>query len=396
MSALKQILAVSAMGLRSIPQRPGPSLVIVISIAGAVAVLAAVLAMSSGLNRAMAEAGRPDRVLVLRTGSGSEIASALTRDAIEAISAAPGVAHAADGKPLVSAESVGPFSLVDRGSGSDVSATIRGFTAQSLAVWSELQVVQGRMFHPGLAEIVVGKQAHLRYQGLNLGDSISMYGVLWKVVGIFEAAGNSRESELITDAETVMAASHSDSYQSASVLLITPAAFDVFRKAATANPALTIEAFRERDFLAAESRSMDRLLSFIAYGVGGVMALGALFAALNAMYSAVKRRTREIATLRAVGFRPQVIVPSVIAEAVLLGLAGGVLGAGIVWLIFNGHTVSTVVGSAAPRQLSFPLIVDSRGVAIDIACACIIGAVGGLFPAIRASRVPVTKALRAT
>lgn len=388
--------AITLMSLLSVPKRPGPALVVIISVAGVVAVLAAVLAMGSGLNRAMEQSGRDDRALVLRTGSGSEIASSLSREAIETIAAAPGVARGTDGKALISAESVALFSLIDRGSGSDVNATIRGFSAQSLAVWPEMRIVRGRMYRPGLGEIIVGREAQTRYRGLNPGEHIWMYGMSWQVVGIFESRGNSRESELITDAETLMSASRRDSYQSATAKLTSPAAFAAFRAAVSGNPSLAAEAFREREFLAAESRNMNRLLSFIAYVVGGLMALGATFAALNAMYSVVSRRAREMATLRALGFRPLVIVPSVVLEAVLLGCVGGLIGAGLVWVIFNGYTVSTVVGSAAPRQLSFDLAVDLRVLLIDILCACSIGALGGLLPAIRAGRSTVTTGLRAS
>jgi len=382
------------MNLRSIPQRLGPSFVIVIGSAGVVAVLVAVLAMAAGMTKTLQGTGRDDRAIVMRKGSASESGSALTRSAARIVLDAPGIKHDSDGKPLVTAEPLRLPKLLKRDDGSGVTVVLRGLGAQALLVRPELQIVEGRLFRPAVNELIVGKAAKAQYRGTEIGSRITTRTATWVVVGTFTSNGDAHESELLADADTVMSSDNGSTYASITVLLDTPGSLRTLADSLASNPALRVDAARERDYFSRQSNTVSRLLSVLVYVVGSIMGVGAIFGALNTMYSAVSSRTTEIATLRAIGFGSAPIVASVLIEALLLAAAGGMLGACAAWVFFNGRTVSTTQGSAY-AQLIFDISVTLQLAMIGVAASGVIGFIGGLFPAIRAARLPIATALRA-
>jgi putative ABC transport system permease protein len=393
MSTLSQITQISAMNLRSVPQRLGTSFVIVIGIAGVVAVMLSMLAMSVGLLNTLAGAGRDDRAVVVRAGSAQELASVLSRIQGSTIMDAPGVKRNAEGKPIASAETI---TVMDLPTADDswANVTIRGVGPQAFELRPELKIVEGRMFRPAVNELIVGSKTLLEFPTLGLGKTVKFAHTQWQVVGIFEGAGSRHESEILGDAETVMSAVRRNGYQPVTVMLESKDSFEVFRNALTTDPSLAVDVKRESEFLREQSGTLTRVISVIAYVVGGIMAVGALFGALNTMYSAVSARSREIATLRALGFGATPVVISVFVEALILALLGGAIGALAAWLFFDGNVVSTSGGTAA--QIVFALAFTPALIAIGVTWACAIGLIGGLFPAIRAARLPVATALRAT
>jgi putative ABC transport system permease protein len=395
MNLFRQIGAVTAMNFKSLPHRIGTSIVIVIGIAGVVAVLVSVLAMSTGMLETMENSGRDDRAIVLRNGSAAESGSALARDAARLIQDAPGVKRDRAGKPIASAESLRLVNLFRKEDGAEVNVALRGVGPQLAQLRPEVKIIQGRMFRTAVTELIVGKAAHAEFKGLNIGDQIKTRGATWTVVGVFSSGGDSHESGLMTDAETLLAADQRGGFPSVTVMLESTAAFQKFKDALSANPALAVDISREREYYRRQSETIGRVIYVIAYVVGGIMAIGAIFSALNTMYSAVSARLREIATLRAIGFGPTAMVMSVLTEALLLAFIGGVIGAAIAWLFFNGHQVSTSAGGAATGHLIFELSVSPALIATGILWAITIGLIGGLFPAVRAARLPVATALRA-
>jgi len=394
MSTLTQAAAVSWMNIRTLPQRIGTSSVVIIGIAGVVAVLISVFAMSTGLVKALQNSATDDRAIVVSTGANAELVSALTNDESLAIADSSGVKKGPDGRALASPEVLMIVNLVKR-DGGEAGAPLRGLTQDGFAVHSEIKMVSGRVFRPGVAELIVGKSAQRLYKGLEVGAEVRLRGTTWRVVGTFESGGGAHESELMADAQTLNSAYQRGSV-SQSVLVVVDRAigFNALKDSITSNPQLQVDAWTERDFGTQESDQISRILSIVAYVVGGIMAIGAIFGALNTMYSAVSTRSREIATLRAIGFGAAPVVISVFVEALLLALVGGACGALIAWLLFNGHSVDTL-GGGTGGQLIFDLVVTPGLMALGILWACLIGVVGGLFPAIRAARLPVAIALRA-
>jgi len=380
------------MNLRSLPQRASTSLVIVIGIAGVVAVLVSVLAMSTGMLKTMENTGRLDRAIVMRTGSAAEASSALPREAARLIGDAAGIKRDTDGKPIISAEALRVLTVYKREDGAEVNIAIRGVGPKHNVLRPELKIVEGRMFEPALAELIVGRAAHRQFRGVNVGDKIVNRDATWTVVGIF-STGDSHESELMTDVEALIAAGRNGGYSSVTAQLESASAFNALKDSLTSNPALSVDVSRERDYYAQQSKTMGRVISIVAYVVGGIMAIGAVFSALNTMYSAVSARVREIATLRALGFGATAMVLSVLVEAVVLALIGGAIGALLAYVFFSGYTVSTTTGVAG--HLVFDLAVSPQLVTLGIVWSCVIGLIGGLFPAIRAARLPVATALRA-
>jgi putative ABC transport system permease protein len=379
MSFMPQIWAVVAMNLRTLPQRLGPSFVIIIGSAGVVAVLVAILAMAAGMTQTLQGAGRDDRAIVLRNGSASESGSALARSAAQIVLDAPGIKHDADGRPLVTAEPLRLLKLFKRDDGSEVTAILRGLGAQALLVRPEFKVVEGRLFRPSVNELIVGRAAKAQYRGTEIGSHIT-------------TNNDAHESELMADADTVMSSDSGSTYGSITVALDAPNSLRTLADSLAGNPSLHVDVTRERDYYSRQSTTVTRLLSVLVYVVGSIMGVGAIFGALNAMYSAVSTRTTEIATLRAIGFGAAPIVVSVLIEALLLAAAGGVLGAGAAWLFFNGRSVSTTQGTAY-AQLIFDISVTLRLAIIGLVASCVIGFIGGLFPAIRAARLPIATAL---
>ncbi|MFI4980493.1 MAG: ABC transporter permease [Nevskiales bacterium] len=389
----KQTAAITSMNLRAIPQRLGTSWVIVIGIAVTVAVLVSVLAMAQGFKKTLASTGRPDRAIVLRGGSNAELSSTLSRENTLTIMDAAGVKKDADGKPLASAEMVAVVALPQRKTGTAANVTLRGVGPKAFELRPEIHLVAGRMFQPAVRELIVGKSATAQFKGAEIGSRIAFRDSEWTVVGEFESNGDAHESELMGDIETVLSAFRRNLFQSVTVLLDSPEAFTAFKDKLTTDPTLTVDVKREAEYYAEQSKQVSKLLNFLAYFVGGFMAVGAIFGALNTMYSAVSARSLEIATLRAIGFGAGAVVVSVFVEALLLSLLGGVIGAGVAWLVFNGNTVNTLGSNFT--QVVFHLTVTPGLLLGAIFWACVIGVVGGLFPAIRAARLPVATALRA-
>jgi putative ABC transport system permease protein len=383
------------MNLRSLPSRYGTSLVIVVGIAAVVAVLISVMAMASGFIDSTRRSGREERAIVLGRGAESESNSGFSRDSATIVLNAPGIRKTPDGAPMGSAEHLAFITVEDRRTGRDTFVTVRGVGPHAFALRPEMKLVEGRMFKSGLNELIAGRSAQQRMDGVNIGDKVSLPQGDWTIVGIFESNRDSHESELLTDANTLLAAMRrGEWFSSTTVWLENDAAFNTFKDAVTADPKLQVDVKREPAYFEAASKPVGRLLNLIAYAIGGFMALGAVFGALNTMYSAISARAIEIATLRAIGFGAGPVVVSVFVEALLLALAGALLGAGIAWFFFNGNAISTASGNS-PSQLTFSLDVTPTLLATGVGCALVIGLLGGLFPAIRAARRPVAIGLRA-
>ena len=383
------------MNLRSIPQRYATSLVIVTGIAGVVAVLLAVLSLSTGLTHALTLTGRPDRAIVLHAQSNSEVGSSLPHDWIVTITNAPGILHGADGKPIASAEMLATVNVPRRDNGLLGSLTLRGVSPKVFELRPEAVLVDGRMFRPGLREVVAGRAAQSRFKNLNVGSRVKFGDSEWTVVGTFDSGGGAHDSELLADTETVLSAYQRTTLNSVTVKLSGPGALKELNAALTKDPTLSVIVKSEPEYYEQQSQTFAKFLTIIAHFVGGIMAMGAIFAALNTMYSAVSTRTVEIATLRAIGFGAGAVLVSVIVEALLLSLVGAFIGAALAWLFFNGNTVSTVSGGGGIAQIAFQLRIGPELVVVGIVWACVVGLIGGLLPAVRAARLPVASALRA-
>jgi putative ABC transport system permease protein len=389
----KQLWAVSVMSLQTLPQRVGASSVIVIGIAGVVAVLISVLAMGVGFRHTLADSGRADRAIILRGGSDAELNSNLTRSDVDTIGNAPGIAKDSAGKAALSNELVTVVNVPKIDTGTDANITLRGVGLTLAEVRPELTIVEGRMFRPAVRELIAGVGAAKQFRGLTPGKVLHFRNADWTVTGLFTSNGDVHESELIADVDTVGSSISRSGYSSAIALLTNPSAFAEFKDALTTNPELKVDVQREPDYYAAQSQALTKAINVVGNTVAVIMAIGAMFGALNSMYSAVAARGMEIATLRAIGFSAFPVLLSVMFEAILLSLLGGIIGASLAWILFNGHSVSTLGGAFA--QVVFKLTVTRALIVTGIIWACIIGILGGLFPALRAARLSVAEALRA-
>jgi putative ABC transport system permease protein len=389
----RQTLSITSVGISSLRQRIGASLVVVVGIAGVVGVLVAMLAMGEGFQSTLQQTGSDDTAIVLRGGSNAELNSVLDRDSINVILQAPGVARSADGKPVASAEQSVVANLPKRSDASvEANVPIRGVGDEAWTLRPNVKIVQGRRFKPGLRELVVGQGAMRQFAGLDVGSRLRLAGQEWSIVGEF-ASGDSHDSELWGDAQTVASAyRRGSSAQSVTVRLTSPQAFDTFKAALSSDPRIKVDVSTTREYFSKQSESLTKVIRIVGITVGVIMAIGAIFGALNTMFAAIASRAREIATLRAIGFRGLPVVVSVLMETMLLALLGGVLGGLISWLIFNGYTASTL--GANFSQVVFQFKVSPELLWLGIKWAMAIGFVGGLFPAVRAARLPVTTALR--
>jgi putative ABC transport system permease protein len=389
----KQLAAAISMSLQTLPQRIGASSVIVIGIAGVVAVLVSVLAMGAGFKHTLADSGRADRAIILRGGSDAELNSNLTRSDIDVISNAPGIAKDADGKALLSNELVTVVNVPKVDTGTDANVTLRGVGLKLTEVRPELKIVDGRMFRPAVRELIAGMGAVKQFRGLTPGSVLHLRNAEWTVTGTFTTNGDVHESELLADVDTVGSSVERNGYSSAVALLTSAAEFTRFKDALTTDPQVKVDVQREPEYYAAQAKGLTKAINVVGNTVAIIMAIGAMFGALNSMYSAVAARGLEIATLRAIGFGALPVLLSVMIEALLLSLLGGVIGASLAWLFFNGHSVSTLGGAFA--QVVFQLTVTRALIITGIVWACVIGLLGGFFPALRAARLPVAEALRA-
>lgn len=382
---------VTLLNLRSVPQRLGTSFVIVIGMAGVVGVLVAVLGMVGGLRDTLIATGAPDRAVVLRGGATAEVSSVLSREAAATIMDAPGIARTADGDVAITPNVLLAVNLEKR-NGVRAGVSVRGVSPQNTAVRPEIVIVEGRTFEPGLREVIVGRNANVEFNGLAIGDEVELRDSVWTVVGVF-ASGDALESGLLTDADTLMSAYQRSLVSSITARLESEHAFDEFEAAVTTDPTLEVQVLRETEYYSGQSQQLQQILRIVSTFVAGIMALGALFAALNSMYSAVSTRTVEIATLRAIGFGSGSVVASVLVEAMLLAIIGALIGAALAWLFFSGNTVA--LGNQVD-SIVFRVRVTSGLLGVGIVLACAVGFLGGLLPALRAARLPVATALRAT
>ena len=387
----RQAAAITRVGIATLPQRLGASSVIVIGIAGVVGVLVALLALAGGLQQTLRGTGNDDTAIVVRGGASAELDSGLSRESATLIAQAPGIARDAGGQPLVSAEVVVVTNVPKKSSGTDANVEIRGVGLQSWAVRPNVRIVDGRRFEPGLRELLVGQGARQQFAGLEPGSTINLNAQQWQIVGVF-ASGDAHESELIGDAETVATTYRRNGFQSVTVRLDSPGAFDTFKAALASDPRLKVDARTTRDYYTAQSAGLSKVIRIVGIVIATIMAIGAVFGALNTMYAAVNARAREVATLRAIGFGAAPVLVSVVLEAMLLALLGGALGASVAWLLFHDYAVSTL--GANFSQVVFRFDVSPALLGTGVRWALAIGLIGGLLPAVRAAQLPVTAALR--
>lgn len=393
MNWLSQTIAVTGVTLRSISQRLGSSIVAVIGIAAVVIVFTGVLSIAEGFRAAMTGAGDPLRVIVLRASSDTEMTSGLSGDDARQILDAPGIERGPEGV-RASAELFVIVAHPLKRTGTDANVPLRGLSAAGLLTRPEVRIAEGRMFTPGTNEIVVGRAASRQFAGLDVGSSVRWGQSSWKVVGIFEAGGSVAESEIWSDAKVLQPAyRRGNSYQSVLVRLASADAFQTLKDALTSDPRLNVTVILERDYYAEQSRVLQSIIRTIGFYIAGLMGLGAVFGAVNTMYSAVASRTREIATLRALGFGRMPVVVSVLAEALMLSLVGGAIGGLIAWAAFDGYQTATMNWQSF-SQVAFAFAVTPSLLMRGIIYAAVMGLVGGLLPAIRAARLPVVTALR--
>jgi putative ABC transport system permease protein len=394
MRGLAQTLAVTSVNLRSLRQRLGSSSVAVAGFAGVVAVFVAVLSIAEGFRQVMERGLSPGTALVLRAGSDTEMSSGLDLDHTRIIKDAPGVARGPDG-PLASAELFVVIDVPKRSTGTDANVPLRGVEPAAFTVRPKVEIVEGSRFREGRNEVIVGQAAAREFAGLEVGNRLRWGENEWEVVGVFSADGAVYESEIWTDARVLQPAyRRGTSFQSVYARLESLEAFGRFKDALTSDPRLEVEVMREDDYYAAQSRVLRDLVRTLGNLIAVLMAVGATFGALNTMYSAVATRSREIATLRALGFQGGPVLVSVMAESLLLALLGGLLGGGLAYVVADGYHTATMNWQSF-SQVAFRLTVTPRLLAGGIAYALAMGFAGGIFPAVRAVRAPIAVGLRA-
>ena len=395
MRTLTQVAAITAMNLRNLPSRVGTSLVVIVGIAGVVGVLVSVLAMSEGFRHTLASTGRADRVIMLRAGSDAELSSGVERDQATLLATLPGVRRDAAGRPLASAELVVMVDLPRKGERHPNNVPFRGVQRAAFDIRDEARLVEGRRFAPGVREVVVGRKAAAQFAGLAVGSRIGFRDSDWTVVGIFESGGDVHESEIWADAEVAMSAFRRTGYQSVTARLAdgSDAGLAAFRDSVGRDRRFSISVLREPEYYAKQATVLSDLINVLGYTVAAFMAVGATFGALNCMYSAIASRQVEIATLRAIGFGGAPVVVSVMIEALLLSLLGGAVGGALAYVYCDGATLSTLNFNTF-SQVAFDFRVTPGLLLRGLTWALVIGLAGGLLPAIRAARIPVTEALR--
>lgn len=395
MNGLTQLVTVCAMNIRNLPQRLGSSSVAIFGVACVVGVFIGVLSMASGFQRTMTMAGASDTAILMRSGATSELSSGMGYEETQLIAQSPGVLKR-DGEPVTSAELYVIVDIPKRATGDSANVPLRGVQQGAFDVRDNIAFIEGRNFTTGRNELIVGRGAHQQFSGLDIGEVVRLGQTEWTVVGIFSAGGGSSESELWADANTVQSAyRRGNSFQSVRVKLESEEALETLQAAIDANPRLDMDVQRETDYMAAQAEPLSKFIRAIGYPLAVLMSLGAIFGAINTMYASVSARTREIATLRAIGFGAFPVAVSTLVESLMLALIGGVIGAVVVFLIFNGYTVSTING-ASFSQVVFDFAVTPDLLYQGIVAAVVIGFIGGFFPALRAARLPVATALRET
>jgi putative ABC transport system permease protein len=378
---------------RSVKARWTSAIVAVLGIAGTVGVFVAMLSLARGFKATLVSSGSVDNAMVMRAGATSEMTGGVGIDAVKILQDAPGIARGPDG-PLVTPEVVliAPIPLIS--TGTDANVQIRGVSKNVLQIRNKVKIIEGRMFQPGLDEVIVGKNANKSYSGLTLGNTISLGNVRWAVVGIFDAGGTAFDSEVWTDAHLLGPAYNRPDtfFQSVTVHLTSPDTLQQFRDAVTSDPRLNVDVTREIDYYSKQSTRLTTLITVLGGLIAAIMAIGAVFGALNTMYSAVAERGREIATMRALGFGGPSVVFSFVIEALLIAFVGGLLGC-LVVLPLNGLTTGAM-NLQTFSHLAFAFKITPELLVKGIIFALVMGFVGGLLPAVRAATRPVAQALR--
>ena len=394
MRALSQMFAVVALNFRTIPARLGSSMVAIIGIAGVVIVFVSVLSIAAGFAAAMQGSGAANRALVMRSGADSEMTSGFGGPDVDIIKQAPGVQR--NGQTVLASEELYVIIDVPRRSTPDAASNVpvRGISPQAMAVRDEVSIVSGRMLNYGTNEIIVGRGAAAQFLGLDLDRDLKSGQNVWRVVGIFEADGGVSESEIWIDGRVLQGAyRRGNSYQTVLAKLESTESLKPFQDWLTTQPDLNVQVKRENDYYAGQSRALTQLIQTVGFGIAALMGIGAVFGAVLTMYTAVSTRTREIATLRALGFNATSVVLSVLTEGLVLGAIGGTIGGIIAYVGFNGYQTSTLNWQTF-SQVAFAFRVTPQLLVIGIIYALFMGLVGGLLPAIKAARLPISKALR--
>ena len=381
-----QIFQITLLSLRNLPSRLGSSSVIIVGIGGVVGVLVAILAMAKGFEASMDRAGAPDRAIVMRGGSTSELSSGMGPEEMAVISSFSEVT-ASSGELYLVAD------VPKRSNQSPANLAIRGVEQAAFDIRPEISITAGRTFDTGKTEMIAGRGAVAEFQGVEVGSTIELRNSVWSIVGVFEADGSVYESEVWADLATTQSIFRREgNVSSMRVRLASPDVASLLSERVKEDPRLDLTLTGEDEYFKNQSQQLTALIENFGYAVAAIMAVGAIFAALNTMYTAVSTRTVEIATLRALGFGGAPVVASVVLEALLLALLGGVIGAAVAYFGFNGWTVSTLSGAFS--QVAFDFTVTPELLIYGIVWAVGLGLIGGLFPAVRAARLPITTALR--
>jgi putative ABC transport system permease protein len=391
---LRQTVAILALNIRTIPSRLSSSAVAIVGIAGVVVVFVSVLSIASGFAAAMQGSGSRGRALVMRSGSDSEMTSGLSGAEVDIVRQAPGLAR--EGQTALTSAELYVIIDLPKKSAPDSSANVpmRGIEPLGMTLRPEVSIVAGRMFRFGTNEVIAGRGANGQFVNLNVGDTVVSGQNRWEVVGVFEADGAVAETEVWCDARTLQGAyRRGNSYQSLLASLETPESFDTFRDWLTSNPQLNVSIRRENEYYAGQSQTLTRLIQTVGFAIAGLMGIGAIFGAILTMYTAVATRAREIATLRAIGFDTSSVVVSVLAESMVLGAIGGVIGGAAAYFGFNGYQTSTInFQTFSQVAFAFRVTPDLLGAGLFYALA--MGMIGGLLPALRAAHLPIPSALR--
>lgn len=383
---LAQILEITLMNLKNLPSRLGSSSVVVVGIGGVVGVMVAILAMAAGFQGTLDSGGAPDRAVVLRGGSDNELSSGVSTEEVNVIRGMEGIV-------LASPELYMVADVPKRSTGTDANLIVRGVTADAFALRDEIVIVEGRRLEPGRGEVIAGRGAHIEFAGIDIGNKIQLRQSEWTIVGIFEADGSAYESELWVDLPVLQSAFRFNGASSIRVRVDSPDRIDELAERIKGDPRLDLNLTGETEYFAGQAGGLTDTIRIFGYTVAIIMAIGAVFAALNTMYTAVVTRTVEIATLRALGFGRVPVVVSVMIESMTLALLGGVLGALVAYVGFNGYTVSTL-SNVSFSQIAFDFAVTPALLRDGLIWALALGLIGGLLPAVRAARLPITVALR--
>jgi putative ABC transport system permease protein len=393
MNFLKQTFAVTLLNLRTIPHRLGSSGVAIVGIAGVVIVLVSVLSIAQGFGAAMEQSGSEVRALVMRSGADSEMTSGLGPVEVDIIKQAPGLKKNGQ-TPVASAELYVIIDIPKIGTNTPANVPMRGVEAAATAVREEFSIVEGRMFEFGTNEVVVGRGAKVNFQGLTVGNTIRSGQNNFQVVGVFETDGSIAETEIWVDSRILQGAfRRGNTYQTVLARLDSSQTFDAFRDWLITNPQVNVQVRRETEYYAQQSRALNSLIRGVGFGIAALMGIGAVFGAILTMYTAVSTRSREIATLRALGFNTASVLVSVLAESIALAAIGGAIGGVLAYLAFNGYQTSTMNFSTF-SQVAFAFQVTPRLLGLGLTYALLMGLLGGLFPALRAARLPIPSALR--